>query len=147
MIHKTGNSHLFLAYHIRSAALLIERNWQVLASEKKISIAQFYILQCDWKEPGISLAEIISHSLLQKNETIEALENLVERGFISERPTDNTFTLSNEGKKIRDQLSHAFRGYISKITEGISDGEAEAVLSTLLSLQDKAHRNEIIDRT
>lgn len=135
MTIELGNSHMFLAYHIRSASLMFEAALREILNEKELSSEHFYILRCDWISSELTLDDLMSHAILPKKETIQAVNDLVAQDYVIKGKKDEAYVLSPLGVSIRDQVLKAYHAHISKAMQGLSDKSVEAALSSLLTVQ------------
>lgn len=140
MPRELSNSHMFFAYHMRSAHLTYETVLRDMLSDRDISLDYFYVLRCDWKPAGISLDDISTHAMLTRDATLQAVSGLVDNGYIN-GDEGGLYTLSSQGISVRNQLLEAYRRQISKATEGLPKSVVETALSGLLTVQNNIQKN------
>ena len=135
-----SNSHLFYAYHIRSAFLVFEQALRKLLNEMDVTLENFYILQCDWGGEEASFEDIKAHAILSDEEARLSVNNLIIKGYIVEGAKDGFYALSSEGSVLRTQLLEAYYEHVFDATKGLSEPTIETALSSLLRFQDNLQR-------
>lgn len=134
MMREPSNNHMFFAYHIRSAFLTCETALRDMLNGRDVSLEHFYVLRCDWKPERVAFDDIRAHSMLTKDTTLQAVNDLLAKGYIKGRE-DDTYELSSQGVTIRHQLLKVYREQLSKATEGVPETVIETALSGLLTVQ------------
>ena len=135
MTLEIGNSHKFLAYHIRSAHLMFEAVLKNFLDDKAVSKESFYILRCDWVSPETSFDELAAHAILSRGDTEQAIEALIEKDYLSNGRQDGYYSLTPQGASLREKLLSDYRLQIARALKGFSDESIEMALSTLLGVQ------------
>ena len=135
MTLEVSNSHIFFAYHIRSAYLTFEASLRKILAEWDLSPRNFYVLRCDWKPEETSLDEIMAHSMLTRKDASQALADLIAKDYVVKGFKEGLYSLSAQGSALRNQALEAYHVHISKLTDGLSDKVIETALSSLLTVQ------------
>lgn len=136
MTLKPSNAHMFFAYHLRSASLKSETALREALNEWNLSLDHFYVLRCDWSADEASLDEIMAHSMLTREDANQALDDLIAKDCVFKGSKDEFYSLSPEGKSLRNQSLEAYHALVSKSTDGLSEKVIETALSSLLTFQD-----------
>ncbi len=129
-----SNSHIFFAYHLRSAFLALESNLQNSFTEVDLEPEHFYVLRYDWKKENVPLKDLEAHSMLSRNQVVQAVNELIQKGIII-ACDGSGYLLSSSGEALREQLLSIYRNKIATATNGISEKTIQTVLSGLLTFQ------------
>jgi len=140
MTLEPSNSHVFFAYHLRSAGLIFEMALKDVLEKWNFGPQHFYILRCNWKPSDMALDDIIAHAMLNKEETVHAINDLVAKGYVIRGPKNGSYALSAQGVSVRDEVIAAYRTQISEATQGLSHEAIESTLSNLLTVQNNFHK-------
>lgn len=135
MKRNLSNSHMFYAYHIRSAFLVFEQALLKMLNERDLTLENFYIIQCDWSSEESAFDDIRAHAILSKEEAMQSVNDLIAKGYLVNGTKDDFYALSPQGIILRTQLLEAHHACISKATEGLSEKTIETALSSLLRVQ------------
>lgn len=130
-----SNSHMFFAYHIRSAFLIFESALSEILNEWDLLPEHFYILRSDWTSSETSLDDLSAHAMMTKKDAQKIVNDLVKKDYAIKGTKEGSYALSPTGASLRVQILEAYREHISKATQGLSDKTIEAALSSLLTLQ------------
>lgn len=135
MRRNLSNSHMFYAYHMRSAFLVFEQALREMLKDRDVTPESFYVLRCDWTPEETAFDDIRAHAILSKEEAIQSVNTLIAKGYLVKGAADGFYALSPQGRTLRTQLLEAYHEYISKATEGLSEKTIETALSSLLKVQ------------
>lgn len=130
-----SNSHMFLAYHIRSAFLIFEAALSEILNEWDLLPEHFYILRSDWTTSETAVDDLSAHAMMTKKETRKLINDLVNKDYVIKEKREDFYSLSPLGAALREQILKAYGEHISKATQGLSDKSIEVALSSLLTLQ------------
>ncbi|SLN74473.1 MarR family winged helix-turn-helix transcriptional regulator [Oceanibacterium hippocampi] len=103
------------------------------------------------RNPGITVAELLSILSITKQSLSRVLSTLVEQGFIEQRPgtkdrRQRLLSLTEKGQALEDELASPQKGRVARAYREAGAEAVEGYRKVLLGLIDAEDREEILSR-
>lgn len=109
----------------------------------KVSIPEWRVIAILGRFPGLSAVEVAERTMLDKVAVSRAVTKLIKKGRIDREFADadkrrSILNLSEEGKKLHDEIAELALGFERDLLQGLSDEELAQLNSTMERLLARA---------
>ena len=96
----------------------------------KVSIPEWRVIAILGRFPGLSAVEVAERTMMDKVAVSRAVTKLIKKGRIDRQFADadkrrSILNLSEEGRKLHDEIAELALGFERDLLEGLSDEELE----------------------